>query len=120
MDALEQLHPIEVEVPQARSIGELFDSISYKMDLLSLECCRVILVQDQDIIFMLFLISSEGCEVAWRWLKFCSNEKADEIEAFFASCMHPSFTMSLKQSMEQIDSKRGGLTTKGESNLYKT
>ncbi|XP_050285379.1 aminopeptidase M1-C-like isoform X2 [Quercus robur] len=44
MDALEQLHPIEVEVPRARSIGELFDSISYKRDLLSLECCRVILL----------------------------------------------------------------------------
>ncbi|XP_050285378.1 uncharacterized protein LOC126724966 isoform X1 [Quercus robur] len=134
MDALEQLHPIEVEVPRARSIGELFDSISYKRDLLSLECCRVILVwhisggmvhvldlkcwreslnallrevfhktlkeaiqrfqtllndrntyllsmdtrkvQDQDIIFVLFLISSEGREVAWRWLKVCTSWSA--------------------------------------------
>ncbi|XP_050285448.1 aminopeptidase M1-like isoform X6 [Quercus robur] len=84
-------------------------------------------VRDQDSIYVLFMISSEGREVAWRWLKenwdlifakygvmltyycitkilplFCSNEKADEIEAFFASRMHPSFTMILKQSIEQI------------------
>ncbi|KAK4591210.1 hypothetical protein RGQ29_021417 [Quercus rubra] len=84
-------------------------------------------VRDQDSIYVLFMISSEGREVAWRWLKenwdlifakygamltyycitkilplFCSNEKADEIESFFASRMHPSFTMILKQSIEQI------------------
>ncbi|KAK7857031.1 aminopeptidase m1 [Quercus suber] len=84
-------------------------------------------VRDQDSIYVLFMISSEGREIAWRWLKenwdlifakygamltyycitkilplFCSNEKADEIEAFFASRMHPSFTTILKQSIEQI------------------
>ncbi|GMY34642.1 aminopeptidase M1-like isoform X1, partial [Fagus crenata] len=84
-------------------------------------------VRDQDIIYVLAGISTEGREVAWRWLKenwdlifskygaillhhfitdiltlFCSNEKADEIEAFFASRMHPSFTRNLKQSIEQI------------------
>jgi puromycin-sensitive aminopeptidase len=37
--------------------------------------------------------------VIWQ---FCSDEKADEIEAFFASRMHPSFTRNLKQSIEQI------------------
>uniref|UniRef100_A0A2N9FTL6 Alpha-aminoacylpeptide hydrolase n=1 Tax=Fagus sylvatica TaxID=28930 RepID=A0A2N9FTL6_FAGSY len=84
-------------------------------------------VRDQDIIYVLAGISTEGREVAWTWLKenwdlifskygaillhhfiadiltlFCSNEKADEIEAFFASRMHPSFTRNLKQSIEQI------------------
>jgi hypothetical protein len=37
--------------------------------------------------------------VVWQ---FCSNEKADEIEEFFASRMHPAFGMNLKRSIEQV------------------
>ncbi|GLT60800.1 hypothetical protein SLA2020_335500 [Shorea laevis] len=85
-------------------------------------------VRHQDITYVLAGISSEGREVAWRWLKenwelifnkygggilihhfitdivtlFCSNEKADEIEDFFASRMNPSFGMNLKRSIEQV------------------
>ncbi|XP_028807443.1 aminopeptidase M1 isoform X2 [Neltuma alba] len=85
-------------------------------------------IRDQDIIYVLAGISSEGSETAWRWLKdnweriltkygagllltnfisqivplVNSNEKADEIEEFFASRMNPSIAMNLKQSIEQI------------------
>ncbi|XP_022715192.1 aminopeptidase M1-like isoform X2 [Durio zibethinus] len=85
-------------------------------------------VRDQDIIYGLAGISLEGHEISWRWLKenwnviinkygaglllthfirnvitpFCSNEKADEIEEFFASHIRPSFAMNLKQSIEQV------------------
>lgn len=34
--------------------------------------------------------------------QFCSNEKADEVEEFFASRVHPSIAMTLKQSIEQV------------------
>ncbi|KAK4269134.1 hypothetical protein QN277_022328 [Acacia crassicarpa] len=82
----------------------------------------------QDIKGVLAGISSEGSETAWRWLKDnweriltkygagllltdCinqivplanSNERADEIEEFFASRMKPSIAMNLKLSIEQI------------------
>uniref|UniRef100_A0A7N2LLT3 Aminopeptidase n=1 Tax=Quercus lobata TaxID=97700 RepID=A0A7N2LLT3_QUELO len=95
-------------------------------------------VRDQDILYVLAGLRSEGREVAWRWLKenwdlifskygaillhqfityiltliahslniikrqFCSNEKAEEIEEFFVSRVHPSFTRNLKQSIEEI------------------
>ncbi|XP_035539457.1 aminopeptidase M1-like isoform X1 [Juglans regia] len=86
-------------------------------------------VRDQDATYVLAGISSKGGEVAWRWLKenwelistkyggdgmliqhlirdvitlFCSNEKADEIEAFFESRKRPSFDMNLRQSIEQV------------------
>ncbi|XWS16195.1 hypothetical protein CRYUN_Cryun34aG0064300 [Craigia yunnanensis] len=59
-------------------------------------------VRDQDITYGLSGISLEGHEIAWRWLKFCSNEKADEIEEFFVSRMRPSFAMNLKRSIEQV------------------
>ncbi|KAF7843543.1 aminopeptidase M1-like isoform X1 [Senna tora] len=85
-------------------------------------------IRDQDIIYVLAGISSEGSETAWRWLKdnwgrilskfgagllltnfinqivplVNSNEVADEIEEFFASRMNPSIAMNLKLSIEQI------------------
>ncbi|KAM4110853.1 hypothetical protein ACJW30_05G023000 [Castanea mollissima] len=84
-------------------------------------------VRDQDILYVLAGLRSEGREVAWRWLKenwdlifskygaillhqfityiltlFCSNEKAEEMEEFFVSRVHPSFTRNLKQSIEEI------------------
>jgi len=34
--------------------------------------------------------------------QFSSNEKADEVEAFFANRTTPAFAMNLKQSIEQI------------------
>ncbi|XP_038707598.1 aminopeptidase M1-like isoform X2 [Tripterygium wilfordii] len=85
-------------------------------------------VRDQDIIYGLAGISTECCEIAWEWLKenwdlilkrhgdgmllthfvrdivtpFASNEKADEVEAFFMDRVHPSIAMTLKQSIEQV------------------
>ncbi|GAV84937.1 Peptidase_M1 domain-containing protein/DUF3358 domain-containing protein [Cephalotus follicularis] len=85
-------------------------------------------VRDQDIIYGLYGISIEGRETAWTWLKdnwdsiigkygsgvlhshffisivkpLSSNEKADEVEAFFESRTKPTFAMNLKQSIEQI------------------
>ncbi|XP_021640891.2 aminopeptidase M1 isoform X2 [Hevea brasiliensis] len=85
-------------------------------------------VRDQDIIYGLTGISLEGREIAWRWLKenwdkilrkygaallithfirdiispFCSNEKADEVEEFFATRANPSIAMNLKQSIEKV------------------
>nr|XP_011467403.1 PREDICTED: aminopeptidase M1-like [Fragaria vesca subsp. vesca] len=85
-------------------------------------------VRDQDIVFGLCGISLECRETAWKWMKenwdliltkygagmllthfvrdivtpFCSNEKAAEVEEFFASRVHPSFAMTLKQSIEQV------------------
>ncbi|KAK2965607.1 hypothetical protein RJ640_008448 [Escallonia rubra] len=85
-------------------------------------------VRDQDVIYGLAGISLEGRETAWIWLNenwdailkrwgtgmilhyfirdivtpFCSHEKADEVEAFFASRMHPSFAMNLRQSIEKV------------------
>ncbi|XP_043706701.1 aminopeptidase M1-like isoform X3 [Telopea speciosissima] len=85
-------------------------------------------VRDQDIIYGLSGISSEGREIAWRWLKdnwdliadrwgsgglltqfireivtpFCSWEKADEIEAFFATRVTHGIARTLKQSIEQV------------------
>ncbi|RDX98863.1 Aminopeptidase M1-A, partial [Mucuna pruriens] len=85
-------------------------------------------IPDQDIIYVLWGISIEGSETAWRWLKdnwerilakygagllltnfisqivplVNSDEKADEIEAFFGSRMNHSIVMNLKLSIEQI------------------
>ncbi|KAM5579485.1 hypothetical protein ABKV19_009325 [Rosa sericea] len=85
-------------------------------------------VRDQDIIYGLSGISLECRETAWKWMKenwdliltkygaglllthfvrdivtpFCSNEKADEVEEFFASRVHPSIAMTLKQSIEKV------------------
>ncbi|KAM1016828.1 hypothetical protein EV2_047476 [Malus domestica] len=85
-------------------------------------------VRDQDIIYGLFGLSSECRETAWRWLKenwdliltkygagmllthfvkdivtpLCSNEKADEVEEFFASRAHPAISMTLEQSIAQV------------------
>ncbi|KAJ7951558.1 Aminopeptidase [Quillaja saponaria] len=85
-------------------------------------------VREQDVIYGLVGISLEGREAAWIWLKenwekiltkygaghllhyfirdiitpFSSNEKADEIEAFFANHMNRSIEMNLKLSIEQI------------------
>ncbi|XP_042507016.1 aminopeptidase M1-like isoform X3 [Macadamia integrifolia] len=85
-------------------------------------------VRDQDIIYGLSGISAEGREIAWRWLKdnwdliadrwgsgglltqfireivtpFCSWEKADEIEAFFATRVTHGIARTLKQSIEQV------------------
>ncbi|KHN01376.1 Puromycin-sensitive aminopeptidase [Glycine soja] len=85
-------------------------------------------IPDQDIIYVLAGISNEGSETAWRWLKgnwerilarygagllltnfisqmfplVNSDEKADEIEEFFASHMNHSIIMNLKLSIEQI------------------
>ncbi|KAF8393585.1 hypothetical protein HHK36_021829 [Tetracentron sinense] len=88
-------------------------------------------VRDQDIVYGLLGISLEGRETAWRWLKenwdiifhkwgsgillthfirdivalFCSNEKADEVEEFFASRDTTSIAMTLKHALEQIRNK---------------
>lgn len=85
-------------------------------------------VRDQDIIYGLFGISLECREIAWIWLKenwdlilskygaglllthfvrdivtlLCSNEKADEVEEFFASRVHPAISMTLNQSIAQV------------------
>ncbi|KAK8641886.1 hypothetical protein V6N13_011257 [Hibiscus sabdariffa] len=59
-------------------------------------------VRDQDIIYGLAGISLEGHEIAWRWMEFCSNEKGDEVEAFFRSSVTSAFAMNLKQSIEQV------------------
>ncbi|XP_058086693.1 aminopeptidase M1-like isoform X1 [Magnolia sinica] len=85
-------------------------------------------VRSQDIFHGLAGISREGREIAWRWLKdnwdhilktwgsgflitsfisaivspFCSNEKADEVEDFFASRMKPSMARTLKQTIERV------------------
>ncbi|KAF8011554.1 hypothetical protein BT93_J1990 [Corymbia citriodora subsp. variegata] len=85
-------------------------------------------VRDQDIIYGFRGISLEGREAAWKWLKdhwdfilnkygtgllftnfltdiialFSSNEKADEVEAFFANRTTLAFAMNLKQSIEQV------------------
>ncbi|KAH7865367.1 hypothetical protein Vadar_005683 [Vaccinium darrowii] len=85
-------------------------------------------VRGQDVIYVLREISLEGRETAWTWLKenwdliiakcgddmllhyfirnivtpFSSHEKADEVEAFFATRETASFAMNLKQSIEQV------------------
>ncbi|KAI4312734.1 hypothetical protein MLD38_037532 [Melastoma candidum] len=85
-------------------------------------------VRDQDITYGLGGISLEGREVAWKWLTgnwdfivkkygtgvlfshfiidiispFSSNEKANEIEAFFTTRLDPSFAMNLEQSLEKV------------------
>ncbi|XP_063944123.1 aminopeptidase M1 isoform X2 [Daucus carota subsp. sativus] len=85
-------------------------------------------VREQDAIYVTAGISLEGRETAWTWFKekwdsivtkwgtgmvfnhfirdiirpFCSHTKADEVEAFFADRINPSFAMNLKQSIEQI------------------
>ncbi|CAK7356897.1 unnamed protein product [Dovyalis caffra] len=85
-------------------------------------------VRDQDIIYGLNGISLEGRKIAWKWLKKnweqilnkygdgllithfirdiisrrISNEKADEVEEFFATRATPGIAMNLKQSIEQV------------------
>ncbi|KAG6581845.1 Aminopeptidase M1, partial [Cucurbita argyrosperma subsp. sororia] len=84
-------------------------------------------VREQDVIYGLSGISFEGRHMAWEWFKenwepifnkyghilltnfvrdiitpFCSNEEADEIEAFFATHPHEMVAMDLKQSLEQV------------------
>ncbi|XP_038896093.1 aminopeptidase M1-like isoform X2 [Benincasa hispida] len=85
-------------------------------------------VREQDIVYGLAGISFQGRHRAWKWFKenwdpifnkyganflltnfvrdlitpFCSNEEADEIEAFFATHPHEKVAMDLKQSLEQV------------------
>ncbi|XP_058093294.1 aminopeptidase M1-like isoform X3 [Magnolia sinica] len=85
-------------------------------------------VRSQDVIYGLAGISREGREIAWRWLKdnwdhisktwgsgilitrfiraivspFCSEDKADEVEEFFARRIKPSRGRTLKQSIERV------------------
>ncbi|CAL9123593.1 unnamed protein product [Musa acuminata var. zebrina] len=85
-------------------------------------------VRNQDAVFGLAGISKEGRDVAWVWLKenwdhisktwgsgflitrfissivspFNSDEKANEIEEFFASRTKPSITRTVKQSIERV------------------
>ncbi|KAI9161526.1 hypothetical protein LWI28_018315 [Acer negundo] len=85
-------------------------------------------VRDQDIIYGLVGLSLESREAAWRWLRenwdrilkkygsgmllhffvreivtpLSSNEKAEEVEAFFGSHVNPAVDKILKQSIERI------------------
>ncbi|KAL0904018.1 hypothetical protein M5K25_026087 [Dendrobium thyrsiflorum] len=84
-------------------------------------------VRNQDAVYGIGGISREGREVAWKWLKekweyisktwtgflitrfvstivspFSSDEKADEIEEFFASRVTPAISRNLKQSLERV------------------
>ncbi|KAJ0977914.1 hypothetical protein J5N97_013388 [Dioscorea zingiberensis] len=85
-------------------------------------------VRSQDVVHGLAGISREGRETAWIWLQenwdhisktwgsgflitrfvssivspFSSDEKAKEIEAFFASRIKPSISRTLKQSLERV------------------
>lgn len=85
-------------------------------------------VREQDVVYGLAGISFEGRHRAWEWFKenwepifnkygtnflltnfvcdiitpFCSNEAADEIEAFFATHPCEAVAMDLKQSLEQV------------------
>ncbi|WOL09046.1 hypothetical protein Cni_G17799 [Canna indica] len=85
-------------------------------------------VRSQDAFHGLVGINKEGQDVAWTWLKenwdyiskiwgsgplikrfvdhivspFSSEERADEIEQFFASRVNPSFSRTLKQSIECV------------------
>ncbi|KAM7490579.1 hypothetical protein LguiA_033500 [Lonicera macranthoides] len=84
-------------------------------------------VRSQDVVFGL-AVSSEGREIAWKWLKenwsyisktwgsgflltrfvsaivspFASYEKAKEVEEYFASRSKPSMMRTLKQSIERV------------------
>lgn len=84
-------------------------------------------VRSQDAVHGL-AVSIEGREIAWKWLQdhwdqicktygagflvtrfissvvspFSTYEKAQEVEAFFASCMKPFIARTLKQSLERI------------------
>ncbi|PIA42940.1 hypothetical protein AQUCO_02000413v1 [Aquilegia coerulea] len=84
-------------------------------------------VRSQDAVYGLG-VSREGREIAWRWLKdkwdhimkiygsgylltrfvsavvspFSSEEKAAEVEEFFASRAKPSIARTLKQSLERV------------------
>ncbi|TXG68447.1 hypothetical protein EZV62_003382 [Acer yangbiense] len=85
-------------------------------------------VRDQDSVYGLVGLSLECRETAWRWLKenwdrilkkygsgmllhyfvreivtpLSSNEKAEEVEAFFGSNVNPAVDQILKQSIERI------------------
>ncbi|KAJ8480322.1 hypothetical protein OPV22_024049 [Ensete ventricosum] len=85
-------------------------------------------VRNQDAVYGLAGISKEGRDVAWVWLKenwdhisktwgsgflitrfissivspFNSDEKANEIEEFFASRTKPSIARTVKQSIERV------------------
>ncbi|URE48053.1 Puromycin-sensitive [Musa troglodytarum] len=59
-------------------------------------------VRNQDAVNGLAGISKEGRDVAWVWLKFNSDEKANEIEEFFASRTKPSIARTVKQSIERV------------------
>lgn len=85
-------------------------------------------IRDQDSLYVLSGISLEAHETAWSWLKenwdlisnksgsgmqltwyiknivsrLSTQEEADEVEAFFASRMKPTFAMTLKQNIEKI------------------
>ncbi|KAJ3692007.1 hypothetical protein LUZ60_012357 [Juncus effusus] len=85
-------------------------------------------VRNQDVVNGLGGISFESCDVAWTWLKenweyiaktygsgflitrfisyivslFSSDEKANEVEEFFASRTKPFIARTIKQSVEKI------------------
>ncbi|KAK0595822.1 hypothetical protein LWI29_010334 [Acer saccharum] len=104
-------------------------------------------VRDQDIIYRLVGLSLECRKTAWRWLKenwnrivkkyssgmllhyfvreivtpLSSNEKAEEVEAFFGSHVNPAVDKILKQSIERIRIKRGRVeSSRVESSLAET
>ncbi|KAK3220440.1 hypothetical protein Dsin_014410 [Dipteronia sinensis] len=59
-------------------------------------------VRHQDFVYGLVGLSLEGCETAWTWLKLSSNEKAEEVKAFFASHENPAIDKHVKQTIVHI------------------
>ncbi|KAL6977953.1 AP-1 complex subunit mu-1-like, partial [Sarracenia purpurea var. burkii] len=58
-------------------------------------------VRSQDAIYGVS-VGVKGRETAWRWLKFSSYEKANEVEEFFANRSKLSIARTLKQSLERV------------------
>ncbi|KAM7507482.1 hypothetical protein LguiA_017935 [Lonicera macranthoides] len=84
-------------------------------------------VRNQDVVFGL-AVSGGGCEIAWKWLKdnwdhifktwgtghlitrficsivspFSSDKKVKAVEEFFTTRKKPSFSRTLKQSIERV------------------
>ncbi|WOK97019.1 hypothetical protein Cni_G05727 [Canna indica] len=128
----ESLLKVYKEIDLSQEKGRILSALASSPDpAIVLDALNFLLsseVRNQDALYGLAGISREGRDVAWVWLKdnwayisktwgsgflitrfissivplFSSEEKATEIEEFFASRIKPSIARTVKQSIERV------------------
>ncbi|XP_074565090.1 aminopeptidase M1-B-like [Curcuma longa] len=59
-------------------------------------------VLPQHVLHGLYSVNQASRDIAWRWLKFGTSEKATEISNFFASRNNPSISKTLQQKLNEV------------------